>query len=171
MKSPADILPLGEETPIARFLRNALARLFGRLRPSLPAKRVALLIDAENLFGMNPKNAVEFAKSRGTLVVSRAYADWASMQRTAAFKTSALKADIELAQATHYVKAKNTADILLVIDAMEIALSDEADLFVIGSHDSDFRALVHRLRKIGKDVILLSCVRSNEHQVLQGGTA
>src|SRR5690606_8117874 len=49
---------------------------------------------------------------------------------------------------------KNAADIKLAVDAMELAfVRDYVSTFVIGTGDSDFTPLVHKLRELNKRVI------------------
>ncbi len=58
---------------------------------------------------------------------------------------------------------KNRADILMALDCMEIAANYcHIDTFAILSHDSDFSALIQRLRAIGKRVALVSVGRMGE---------
>lgn len=58
---------------------------------------------------------------------------------------------------------KNRADILMALDCMEIAANySHIDTFSILSHDSDFSALIQRLRAIGKRVALVSVGRMGE---------
>ncbi|MCA0872003.1 NYN domain-containing protein [Seohaeicola saemankumensis] len=56
----------------------------------------------------------------------------------------------------HFVHAgagKNATDLLLSIDAMELALRDEMNCFVIASSDGDFSHLAIRLRERGAQVV------------------
>lgn len=58
------------------------------------------------------------------------------------------------------VSRKNRADILMALDCMELAGSAEhIDAFAVVSQDSDFSALLHRLRALGKEVILITVGR------------
>lgn len=127
----------------------------GTAKPDPRGPRVALLIDAENVSGTSPEAFVLVAKRYGVLAASRAYADWSS-SAVAGFRRAARTADVELVQATHYVSGKNTSDIVLAIDAMEIALTGGAEILVVASHDSDFRPLAHRLRARGIRVVLVT---------------
>ena len=52
---------------------------------------------------------------------------------------------------------KNAADILLCLEAVEIAARcPHVDVFAVMSHDSDFSPLVHRLRALGREVALVT---------------
>ena len=57
------------------------------------------------------------------------------------------------------MSGKNSADIRLVVDAIDLAYSkDHIDTFVIVSGDSDFSPLVSKLKELGKHVIGLGLV-------------
>jgi len=56
-------------------------------------------------------------------------------------------------QQPHYSKYKNAADIMLVIDAMDIMYNRTVDGFCIVSNDSDYTRLVNRLCEAGYEVI------------------
>ncbi len=52
---------------------------------------------------------------------------------------------------------KNRADILMALDCMEIVSKyEQIDTVAILSHDSDFSPLIHRLRALGKQVVLVT---------------
>src|SRR5207244_4719614 len=56
---------------------------------------------------------------------------------------------------------KNSADIRLCVDAMDLAYSKEhIDTFVVVSGDSDFSPLVSKLKELGKHVIGLGMTES-----------
>lgn len=53
----------------------------------------------------------------------------------------------------HAGAGKNAADVLLSIDAMELALRDGVEGFVIASSDGDFAHIANRLREGGRAVV------------------
>lgn len=60
---------------------------------------------------------------------------------------------------------KNRADILMALDCMEIASNySHIDTFAILSHDSDFSALIQRLRAIGKKVVIVTVGKMEEER-------
>jgi uncharacterized LabA/DUF88 family protein len=64
------------------------------------------------------------------------------------------------------LSGKNSADIRLCVDAMDLSYSKEhVDTFVIGSGDSDFSHLVSKLKENGKNVIGLG-MKSSTSQLL-----
>lgn len=59
------------------------------------------------------------------------------------------------------VNGKNSVDIRMVVDSMDLAMTDSVDVFAIASADSDFLPLVNRLHKAGKKVVGFSCSDAN----------
>lgn len=89
---------------------------------------------------------------KGKIVSKRAYADWA---RFPDYVQQLHEFGIELTEIPQRgMTGKNSADIRLVVDAMELSYTKEhIDTFVIVSGDSDFTPLVARLKENGKTVI------------------
>ncbi|NJL28712.1 MAG: NYN domain-containing protein [Thermoanaerobaculia bacterium] len=89
---------------------------------------------------------------KGKIIVKRAYADW---ERYSEYKRPFHEAAIELIDIPQkYYSGKNSADIKLVVDAMDLCYSKEhLDTFVIVSGDSDFSPLVSKLKENNKYVI------------------
>lgn len=134
-------------------------------------RSLAVFIDLENLaLGVPPqsKRGFEIAKvlerllEKGKLIVKKAYADWSRFPSyTAPFHEAAIEL-IEIPKRT--LTGKNSADIRLVVDAMDLAWSKaHVDTFVIVSGDSDFSPLVSKLKENGKHVIGLGMRDSTSH--------
>ena len=109
---------------------------------------IALLIDYENVGIDSLQYLVEQISGMGRIIVKRAYADWSSERR-------GQERLIELGvEAVHNYRTprsgKNSCDIKLTIDAVELLHSAQVDTFVIVSSDSDFVPLVNHLRGSGK---------------------
>src|SRR3954447_723328 len=124
-------------------------------------RNLAVFIDLENLamgFQSQRKARFEIQKvlerlvEKGKLIVKKAYADWSRYTGyTAPFHESAIEL-IEIPKRSQ--TGKNSADIRLVGDAMDLAWSKpHVDTFVIVSGDSDFSPLVSKLKENGKHVI------------------
>ena len=123
--------------------------------------KIALFIDFENLaLGVKEANHKRFEidlllerlVEKGKIVVKKAYCDW---DRYGDYKRAFHEAAVELIEipARGY-SGKNSADIRMVVDAMDMAWSkDHIDLFVIASGDSDFSPLVSKLKENDKFVI------------------
>ncbi len=124
-------------------------------------RRLALFIDFENIaLGVRDAKYKTFEirlvlarlVEKGKIMVKRAYADW---ERYAEYKRPFHEAAIELIDIPqkHY-SGKNSADIRMVVDAIDLAYSKEhLDTFVLVSGDSDFSPLVSKLRENNKFVI------------------
>lgn len=121
---------------------------------------LAVFIDFENLaLGFQNRRdrfdigrVLERLVEKGKIVVKKAYADWS---RFGAYTQALHEAAIELIEIPKRAQSgKNSADIRLVVDAIDMAYSKEhIDTFVIVSGDSDFSPLVSKLKENGKHVI------------------
>src|SRR2546426_9198759 len=89
---------------------------------------------------------------KGKIVAKKAYADWS---RFGNYTTPLHEAGIELIEIPRRAASgKNSADIRLCVDAMDLAYSKEhINTFVILSGDSDFSPLVSKLKELGKHVL------------------
>jgi uncharacterized protein (TIGR00288 family) len=89
---------------------------------------------------------------KGNIVVKKAYCDW---ERYKEFKAAMHEAAFEMIEIPHIRQAgKNSADIRMVVDALDLCYTkSHVDTFVIISGDSDFSALVSKLRENNKVVI------------------
>ena len=90
---------------------------------------------------------------RGRVVVRRAYADWSRFSEDRRELTRHHVELIEIPQQMGVVR-KNAADIKMAVDAIELSFErDYITTFVLGTGDSDFTPLVHKLRELNKRVI------------------
>lgn len=115
-------------------------------------RKYALLIDAENTSPKYVDVIISELKKYGVITYQRMYGDFTNPD-LAGWNKKALKYAIVPIQQSRYSTAKNAADIMLVIDAMDILYQDKTDGFCIVTSDSDFTRLVSRLREEGKSVI------------------
>jgi uncharacterized protein (TIGR00288 family) len=124
-------------------------------------RKQALFIDFENIaLGLRDSKHKSFditlvmkrLVEKGKIMVKRAYADW---ERYVEYKRPFHEAAIELIDIPQKkYSGKNSADIRLVVDAMDLAHGKgHVDTFVIVSGDSDFSPLVSKLRENDKYVI------------------
>ena len=126
-------------------------------------ERIALFLDFENLaigarealrgheFDLKP--IADALAERGRVVSRRAYADWSMFDEARRMLT---RHHVELIEIPQRLGAsrKNAADIKMAVDAIELAFErDYVTTFVIGTGDSDFTPLVHKLRELNKRVI------------------
>src|SRR5438105_947261 len=130
-------------------------------------RSLAVFIDFENLaLGFQGRRdrfdiarVLERIVEKGKIVAKKAYADWGRFQP---YTTPLHEVAIELIEIPRRAQSgKNSADIRLCVDAMDLAYSkDHIDTFVIVSGDSDFSPLVSKLKELGKHVIGLGMQES-----------
>ena len=134
---------------------------------------IALLIDFDNV-ALGARDArqrfdIKFLMQRvlekGKILVKKAYADWHFYKE---YMGPLHEAAIELIEIpTPRISGKNSADIKLVVDAMELCYSkDHIDTFVIVSGDSDFSPLVSKLRENNKRVIGVGVKNSSSYLLI-----
>lgn len=115
-------------------------------------RRLAVLIDAENISTKYIKVILDEISNYGIATYKRAYGDWtAPILR--GWKDEVLKNSITPMQQYSYTQGKNSTDSAMIIDAMDILYSGKVDGFCIVSSDSDFTRLASRLREAGMLVI------------------
>ncbi|MBM4278464.1 MAG: NYN domain-containing protein [Deltaproteobacteria bacterium] len=135
---------------------------------------LAVFIDFENLaLGFRGKKdkrfdiqkVLERLVEKGKIIVKKAYADWADY---AEYKKPLHEAAIELIEIPkRSMSGKNSADIRLCVDAIDLCYSKEhIDTFVIVSGDSDFSPLVSKLKENGKRAIGLGMKESSSNLLI-----
>lgn len=145
------------------------------LTPADAQLRLAVFVDFENIaLGLRGKDdRFEIARvldrllEKGRVIVKVAYADW---NRFREYTQALHENGIELIEIPRRSQTgKNSADIRLVVDAMDLSWSKEhIDTFVIVSGDSDFSPLVSKLKENGKRVIGLG-MRASTSPLLANG--
>jgi hypothetical protein len=126
-------------------------------------ERIALFLDYENLaigardgLGVAPFDfgpVADALAERGRVVARRAYADWSYFDED---RRLLARAQVELIEIPQRIggSRKNAADIKMAVDAIELAYERSfITTFAIGTGDSDFTPLVHKLREMDKRVI------------------
>lgn len=97
---------------------------------------------------------IDFASSFGTLVLTKAYADW-STEVNAAYRGQLVSRAVDLVQLFPTAAyGKNGADIRLAIDAVEdmFRLPDLTHVVIVAG-DSDYIPLAQRCRRLGRYVV------------------
>jgi uncharacterized LabA/DUF88 family protein len=115
-------------------------------------KRIALLIDADNVSEKYLPGIITEVSKFGTPTYKRIYGDWTKPQ-VAPWKSALLSYSITPIQQYGYTTGKNATDSAMIIDAMDILYTGNVDGFCIVSSDSDFTRLASRLRESGKFVL------------------
>ncbi|WP_165043481.1 NYN domain-containing protein [Dysgonomonas sp. ZJ709] len=109
---------------------------------------LAILVDGDNATASKLNDAVKFVSGYGTPIVKRIYADW-SKTGTSQWKEPAKELAFRLIEAPSYVKGKNSTDIALVMDAMDLIHSGIVNGFCIVASDGDYTLLAQRMREEG----------------------
>jgi uncharacterized LabA/DUF88 family protein len=167
--SPAQTAPLATVAPPApagSFGPAVPAPVSFGAAPLLPARsgveqRLAVFIDFENIaLGVRDAQYKKFDINlvlqrlieKGRIVFKKAYADWT---RYSEYKREFHEAAIELIDIPQRgYTGKNSADIRMVVDAMDlIGSKGHITTFVICSGDSDFSPLVSKLKESDKNVL------------------
>lgn len=107
--------------------------------------KVMLLIDGDNVSAdVVEKALARVAARHGAVHIRRAYCTAeAAVKNQALFKRLGIRPQVNLAT------GKNSTDIALAVDAIDLAIAERPDVVVIVSSDSDFAPLVTRLREKG----------------------
>lgn len=115
--------------------------------------RVAVLVDCDNT---NP-TAVEFAlrvvAKFGRVVVKRGYGNHATLANS--WRETLVSLAFTPCLQYQYAAGKNTADMALALDALEILFDQRADCFFVVTSDSDFVYLCRKLRERGATVYIV----------------
>jgi len=140
-----------------------------------PQQQLAVFIDFENIaLGLREGSApfdvrriLDRLLEKGKVIVKVAYADW---NRFREYTQALHENGIELIEIPRRATTgKNSADIRLVVDAMDLSWSKEhIDTFVIVSGDSDFSPLVAKLKENGRHVIGLGMKASTSPLLANG---
>lgn len=123
---------------------------------------IAIFIDVDNLTQWVKEGGVDtlmptLAKSPEDVRVRKAYGVW-SGAHLHHLQEPLNALGFDLVHSYHPVSGKNSADIQMTIDAMEVALTrDDIDKIVLATGDSDFSPLFRRLRDMGKTVVGVGC--------------
>ena len=112
------------------------------------APRLAVLIDAENASARIAEALFSEIATLGEASARRIYGDFSSPQLSGWTKVLARYA-IQPQQNFANTKGKNSGDIALVIDGMDLLHSGRFDGFCLVSSDADFTRLASRIREEG----------------------
>jgi len=119
-------------------------------KPDTPL--LAVLIDADNISAKYAEVMFDEIASFGEASIRRIYGDFSGGGPQGWSKDKLASFAIIPHQQFANTTGKNSSDIALVIDAMDILHSGRFDGFVLISSDSDFTRLASRIREQGLDV-------------------
>jgi uncharacterized protein (TIGR00288 family) len=138
------------------------------------AATIAVFFDLENVaIGVREASYADFdvelvlkrLLEKGNVVVKKAYADW---ERWSGYKRAFHEAAVEMTSMPgSKLAGKNSADIKMVVDAMELSFTKpHVDTFALVSGDSDFSPLVSKLRENDKRTIGIGVKGSTSHLLI-----
>ena len=114
-------------------------------------KRIALLIDCDNVSHNSIEGVLEELAKYGMVNVRHAHGDWNNPSLSGWIDRLHAYA-IRPMQQFAYTKGKNATDSAMIIDAMDLLYSKNVDAFALMTSDSDFTPLVLRILESGLPV-------------------
>ena len=117
----------------------------------MDTRRIALLIDCDNVSHNSIEGVLEELAKYGTANVRHAHGDWKSKNLTGWVEKLHPNA-IRPIQQFAYTTGKNATDSAMIIDAMDLLYSNRVDAFALMTSDSDFTPLVMRILESGLPV-------------------
>lgn len=111
-------------------------------------KRIALLIDCDNVSHNSIEGVLEELAKHGTVNVRHAHGDW-NNPSLSGWVSKLHPHAIRPMQQFAYTKGKNATDSAMIIDAMDLLYSKNVDAFALMTSDSDFTPLVMRILESG----------------------
>jgi len=136
-------------------------------------RRLGVFCDLENVALGARDSGIQFdinlvlerLVEKGKIIVKRAYCDWTRYNE---YKRAFHEAGIELIDIPQKrISGKNSADIKMVVDAMDMSYSKEhLNTFVLVSGDSDFSPLVSKLKENNKHVIGVGVKNSSSNLLI-----
>lgn len=114
-------------------------------------KRIALLIDCDNVSHNSIEGVLEELAKYGMVNVRHAHGDWKSPSLSGWVDKLHPHA-IRPMQQFAYTKGKNATDSAMIIDAMDLLYSGSIDAFALMTSDSDFTPLALRILESGLPV-------------------
>jgi len=143
------------------------------IRPAedLPLSNIALLIGTESISTPEPEVCLQAIlmelQTKGDIIIKRAYGDFAADKDLHRWEP-ALRAERVMRCAPAGEKGKKAADMLLVVDAMDLLHQNvKLDVFALATGDGDFAALADRLRESGKQVWGLGFAKRSSTQSIK----
>ncbi len=151
-----DNIVISRYTQVHPKLRDQLSR-FTAADTAMAGRLEAATVDVGAI--------LDYASSFGTIVISRAYADW-SLPVNSRYQRDLIARAVDLTQLFPTAGTKNGADIRLAVDVVE-------DLFrlptithvVIVAGDSDYISLAQRAKRLDRYVVGIGVAGSTSHSL------
>lgn len=114
--------------------------------------RIALLIDAENISHKEVPHILAHTHRQGEIVLQAVYGDWERPDMQT-WHDIALQHNFKIRHQTNDTFAKNSTDMKLIMDAMDILYHVQVDGFCLVTNDADYVALCDKIHELKKYVI------------------
>jgi len=114
-------------------------------------KKIAILLDCENTSHKYVSDALNKLSKHGDVVVRHAHGNW-NQPCLNIWKDKLLTHAIKPILHHAHIAGKNSSDMALIVDAMDLLHSGCVDAFALMSSDSDFTSLILRIRENGLPV-------------------
>lgn len=116
--------------------------------------RVAVLVDCDNVPPTILDHALRFVAQFGRVVVRRGYGNTGTLGSNR-WQGALVQQAFTPCLQYQYASGKNTADIALALDALELLFDEKVDTFCFVTSDSDFAYLCRKLRERGAQVCIV----------------
>ncbi|MGA1938767.1 NYN domain-containing protein [Arcobacter sp. YIC-310] len=123
-------------------------------------KKVTVFIDCENISSEYIPQIFENLKKFASISFAKAYGNWKILGKN--WEKMILKYGIEEEHVISTIKGKNSVDIKMTIDILNMSNKNNVDSVVIISSDSDFRSLVLDLKSKNIETIGFGEVKTHE---------
>ena len=129
---------------------------------------IAVLIDADNLPADMSNRILDWARAQGPLLAVRVFGDF-GQNRNAGWCDVARRQGLELVFQPNGGTGKNSTDVVLAIEAMDLLQESVATGFCLASSDRDFVPLATRLRRAGRRVYVVGKALDNRMKLVCHG--
>lgn len=124
----------------------------------MPDSNVAVLVDCENAQPAVIDETMRIASALGRVTIRRGYGNHSAL--ISKWQEALVRHGFAPSMQFQFAGGKNTADIALALDALEMLLDRRIDRFLIVTSDSDFVGLCHKLQERGAEVQILGEAKS-----------
>ena len=138
------------------FLQGAKRFVKERVVHALQRSSVVVLVDAENVSAKYFPQVIELMRREGRVRDVRVYGPTALLN-SEAWSVIAVAYGAKRVPCGGRRQGKNSADIRMTVDAMDLMASKQAVTFAIVSDDADFIPLALRLHGEGRRVVGMGC--------------
>ena len=125
------------------------------------SSKIAILIDAENISYRVLPHILKEIPRFGQVFLQAVYGNWQSpsLQK---WHEIAEKNNFRIRHQTNAAQTKNSSDMKLIMDAMEVLYRTPVDVFCLVTNDADYVPLCDKVHEAKKRVIGVGCKHASE---------